>query len=76
MTPFIAGADLVTLVIDERAATHCGHKRAILAIGGFTLIDDPGADGGQGCLHRVSAVSRAAVPVAHRETSPECRAAT
>ena len=75
VTQFIAGADLVTLVIDERAATHRDHKRTIFAIGGFTLIDDPGADGDQACVHRASAVSPAAVLVAHPATSPGWRAA-
>ena len=34
------------------------------------MINDPGADGGQGCVHRALGVSRAAVPVAHRKLRP------
>jgi hypothetical protein len=43
-------------------------------MGEFTLVDDPAADGGQGGVHRASVVSPAAAPVAHQETSLECRA--
>ena len=35
VTPFIADADLVAFVIDERAATRRAHNGAILAIGGW-----------------------------------------
>lgn len=40
----------------------------------FTLIGDPGADGGQDYDHRASAVSRTAVRVAHPATSLGWRA--
>jgi hypothetical protein len=33
VTPFIAGTELVTLVIDKRAATRRDHNRVIHAIG-------------------------------------------
>jgi len=56
--------------------TRWRHNGAILAIGGFTLVGDPAADGGQGCVHRVSAVSRAAVATARRETSRGCHGAS
>jgi hypothetical protein len=46
VTPFIIGRDLVALVIDDPAATPCGHDRAIIAMGEFILVGDPGAGGG------------------------------
>jgi len=67
-----AGPDAVALVVDERAAACFGHNRPTLAIGEFTLVGDLGADGDQGCVHRAWALS-GAVPVAHQETSLECR---